>query len=383
MAARSDLHIRSALADYTVTFSDLTDLSQWHPRADALLVDGFFRDRLPLPQGLPVIWIEATEEAKALEATLPVFVALKQAGFGRGSHLLAIGGGVVQDIATFVASLYMRGISWSYAPTTFLGMADSCLGGKSSINVGPYKNLIGNFHPPRRIEILPAFARTLPPVELAGGAAEAAKIAFCRGAEAFAAYERLAAPVLSGAWQEQQLADLLHATLAVKQWFIEIDEFDQAERRLLNFGHTWGHALESATGFAIPHGLAVAVGMMASICFVAEAEAEDVDVEAVAPALWHHCLALLRPVLQPEQLQAFDPERFQAAFQADKKHSPGQLHLIVPAAADAAGLGVREIQLPATAASRERVLTAMRQALQALGRELAGLSSSAPLPAAR
>ncbi len=180
-------------------------ISQWQPQADLLLVDRFFRDRLAFPAGLPVLWIEATKEAKALEQTLPLFVALKDAGLGRSSRLTAIGGGVVQDIATFVASLFMRGIPWDYVPTTFLGMADSCLGGKSSINVGPYKNLIGNFHPPSRIEILPSFARTLPAVELAGGAAEAAKIAFCRGAAAFSAYERLAEPVLHGVGRDSSL----------------------------------------------------------------------------------------------------------------------------------------------------------------------------------
>lgn len=360
-APLSDLKIRSALADYSVVFSPLTDLSQWRPDADLLLVDAFFRDRLPLPADLPVIWIEATEEAKALQETLHVFVALKKADLGRSSRIAAIGGGVVQDIATFVASLYMRGIPWSYVPTTFLGMADSCLGGKSSINVGPYKNLIGNFHPPTRIDILPVFARTLPAVELAGGAAEAAKIAFCRGSSTFAAYERLAAPVLRGDWQEQQLAELLHATLAVKQWFIEIDEFDQAERRLLNYGHTWGHALESATGFAIPHGLAVAIGMMASICFTKH--------QATSKDLWQHCLELLKPVLEPQQLGAFDPERFLKAFQADKKHTPGHYHLIVPATSDQAGLGVQEIRLPADPGSRDAVLAAMQEALSILGEE--------------
>ena len=358
-----ELQIRSALADYSVAFSPLTDLSQWCPGADLLLVDAFFRDRLALPVGIPVIWIEATEEAKALQETLPLFVALKQAGLGRSSRIAAIGGGVVQDIATFVASLFMRGISWSYVPTTFLGMADSCLGGKSSINVGPYKNLIGNFHPPSRIDILPVFARTLPAVELAGGAAEAAKIAFCRGASAFATYERLAAPVLCGDWQEQQLAELLHATLAVKQWFIETDEFDQAERRLLNFGHTWGHALESATAFALPHGLAVAIGMMASICFTGH--------QPSSAGLWQHCLALLRPVLEPAQLQLFDAERFLKAFQADKKHSPGHYHLIVPTSTDPVGLGVQEIQLPSVQPSCGAVLGAMQEALTMLEREVA------------
>jgi 3-dehydroquinate synthase len=350
-----DLQIRSARADYSVAFSVITDLSQWQPQGDLLLVDAFFRDRLALPDWLPVLWIEATEEAKALEQFLPLFVALKDAGLGRSSQLTAIGGGVVQDIATFLASLFMRGIPWSYVPTTFLGMADSCLGGKSSINVGPYKNLIGNFHPPRRIEILPAFARTLPAVELAGGLAEAAKIASCRGASTFDVYERLAEPMLKGNWQEQQLAELLHATLEVKQWFIEIDEFDEAERRLLNFGHTWGHALESATSFAIPHGLAVAIGMLAAIRFTGEHPAST--------ALWNHCLALLRPVIDPAQLQAFNPDRFLQAFSADKKHSPGHLHLILPTAAAPDGLGVDEVRLPASEASLASVLQAMREVL--------------------
>lgn len=367
-----DLQIRSARANYSVAFPTLTDLSQWKPQGDLLLVDAYFRERLQLPDGLPVLWIEATEEAKALEQTLPLFVALKDAGLGRSSQLTAIGGGVVQDIATFLASLFMRGIPWSYVPTTFLGMADSCLGGKSSINVGPYKNLIGNFHPPRRIEILPAFARTLPAVELAGGLAEAAKIAFCRGASSFADYERLSAPVLCGNWGDQQLTELLHATLAVKQWFIETDEFDQAERRLLNFGHTWGHALESATSFAIPHGLAVAIGMLAAIRFTQE--------QPSSAALWNHCLALLSPLIEPTQLQVFNPDRFLQAFRADKKHSPGHIHLIVPTAAASDELGVEEVRLPDTETSETMVLQAMREALAVVGHQIS-FSSSFPAQA--
>lgn len=363
-----DLQIRSARADYSVVFPVLADLSQWQPQGDLLLVDSFFRDRLPLPAGLPVLWIEATEEAKSLERTLSLFVALKDAGLGRSSQLTAIGGGVVQDIATFLASLFMRGIPWSYVPTTLLGMADSCLGGKSSINVGPYKNLIGNFHPPCRIEIHPALARTLPSVELAGGLAEAAKIAYCRGASSFAVYERLAEPVISGNWQEHQLAELLHTTLAVKQWFIEIDEFDQAERRLLNFGHTWGHALESATSFAISHGLAVAIGMLAAIRFRGE--------QPSSAALWNHGLALLQPVLEPAQLAVFDADRFRKAFQADKKHSSGHFHLIVPSASAPNGLGVEEVRLPATEASMATVLEAMCEALTEVGDQISGSTSS-------
>lgn len=368
-----DLQIQSSLANYTVGFSDLTELSRWQPEADVLLVDAFFRDRLSLPEDRPVIWIEANEEAKSLPATMEVFMALKQAGMDRSSQLAAIGGGVVQDIATFVSSLYMRGIRWHYVPTTFLGMTDSCLGGKSSINVGPYKNLIGNFHPPRRIDLLPVFARTLPAVEIACGAAEAAKISFCRGTEAFATYEQLAAPVLEQRWTEHQLAALLHVTLSVKKWFIEIDEFDKAERRLLNFGHTWGHALESATAFAIPHGLAVAVGMMASICFTGQPREDS--------RLWSHCLQLICPVLNTEACRVFDAERFRSAFRADKKHSPGHYHLIVPSSSSQATLGVEEVVLPADDKTLQAVQTAMEEALQALEQEIA--SGRIPVPATR
>ncbi len=349
------IEIRSSLSNYSVVFNGLTNLAEWQPEADALLVDAFFLGRLNLPTNIPVIHVEATEDAKSLPATMGLFVALKQAGLGRGSRLLAVGGGVIQDIATFVASLYMRGICWSYVPTTFLGMADSCVGGKSSINVGEFKNLIGNFHPPRQIEVLPVFARSLPAVEIAGGAAEAAKIAFCRGQDAFATYLKLAAPILDHSWSEADLGELLYATLRVKQWFIERDEFDRAERRLLNFGHTWGHALESATDFAIPHGLAVALGMLAAICFAGD--------PSHTLALKEHCLALLRPVLEPAQISCFDPERFARAFKGDKKHTAGHYNLIIPGPPLSDGLGVQELSVPAHGQQFDRILSAMQDAL--------------------
>jgi 3-dehydroquinate synthase len=345
------IRIRSSLADYGVEVHTATALADWQPGGDFLLIDAFLEGRLRVPPHMPVLAVEAHEGSKSFDALLPVFLALKEAGLGRSHHLMAVGGGVIQDIATFVSSLYMRGISWSYAPTTFLGMADSCLGGKSSINAGPYKNLIGNFHPPETIEILPAFARSLPLADLRGGAAEAAKIAWCRGQQAFARHVELAAPLLAGSWSDAELAELVHATLTIKRWFIERDEFDRAERRLLNFGHTWGHALESATGFAIPHGLAVAIGMLAAVEFVGR--------DAASAPLYAHALGLLEGVVPAAALAAYDPEAFLRAFRADKKHGPEHLHLIVPGKG-ADGLGVEEVRLPA----EEATLTAVRQAME-------------------
>ncbi len=351
------IKIRSSMADYTVVVHASTDLAAWEPSGDFLVVDAFFQNRLQVPPGVPVVYVEATEQAKSYHAVLTIFLALKEAGLSRSSTLIAIGGGVIQDIATFVASLYMRGIVWSYVPTTFLGMTDSCLGGKSSINAGPYKNLIGNFHPPRNIEILPGFTRSLPLVEIRGGAAEAAKIAWCRGSAAFEAHRRLAEPLLSGTWEDSDLAALVHATLTIKQWFIERDEFDRAERRLLNFGHTWGHALESATGFAVPHGLAVAIGMLAAIEFCGRSVEQE--------PLRRHSLTLLDGVVSFAQIDCFDETVFRQAFRGDKKHSPGNLHVIVPQiTSNTDDLGVVERRLPDDPQSLDAVVKAMIRALQ-------------------
>ncbi len=120
----------------------------------------------------PAVLIEATEENKTVTYADHLLGRLKAAGATRDSHLLAIGGGVVQDLATFAASIYMRGLRWMYAPTTLTAMADSCIGGKSSLNVDGYKNLAGNFHPPAAVAVDPTFLATLSDEQLAGGLAE-------------------------------------------------------------------------------------------------------------------------------------------------------------------------------------------------------------------
>ena len=121
------------------------------------------------------IFIEATEMEKSLDRAPALIERMRAGGVNRRTLLVAVGGGVIQDISAFVASVYMRGLTWSYVPTTVLAMVDSCIGGKSSINVGPYKNLVGTFHPPQQIHIDPALAETLPRDQFASGLIEAAK----------------------------------------------------------------------------------------------------------------------------------------------------------------------------------------------------------------
>ena len=211
--------ISSSTGSYDVVvqqgiFADtIDDLQRSTYIADAFFQSRFTRDHAP-------IFLEATETEKSLDRAPALIETMRARGANRGTMLVAVGGGVIQDICAFAASVYMRGLSWSYIPTTVLAMVDSCIGGKSSINVGPYKNLVGTFHPPSHIYVDPSLAETLPRDQFASGLIEAAKITFCRGSEAFAAYlacdPSIAMPTPA---LERVILNSLHA----KKWFIEVD----------------------------------------------------------------------------------------------------------------------------------------------------------------
>ncbi len=225
------------------------------------LVDERLSSLLPLSISRKIV-VEATEGNKSLERMPEIILKLRELGADRTSHLIAIGGGVIQDIATFAASVYMRGITWSYMPTTLLGMADSCIGGKSSINVLGYKNLVGNFYPPAEVLVDIDFVETLDAEKIVGGLYEAAKICYANSYQTFLDYlaEQPAAKMSPDCAKRVILRALL-----TKKWFIETDEFDQKERLLLNFGHTFGHAIEAGTDFEVTHGIAVGVGMLVAV----------------------------------------------------------------------------------------------------------------------
>jgi 3-dehydroquinate synthase len=211
-----------------------------------------------------VFSVLANEKNKTLETAAQIIEAMRSNGIQRGSHLEAFGGGIIQDLATITASIYMRGIDWTYHPTTLLGMVDSCIGGKSSINVGPYKNIAGNFYPPKEIIIDVEFCKTLPLSEQVAGLCEAIKICYASKTGSFDQFVKcFSQPLLP--LSSDQLLQLVELSLLTKKAFIEEDEFDHGPRLLLNFGHTFGHAIEAATHFSITHGVAVGMGMLAEI----------------------------------------------------------------------------------------------------------------------
>lgn len=299
-------------------------------------------------RAVPPLGLPADESAKTLSGVEGVVLGMRDRKVRRTDRLLAIGGGVVQDVATFAAAVYMRGIGWDYVPTTLMAMADSCIGGKSSINVGEVKNLVGGFHPPRRIVIDPLFLRTLPASAISAGLAEAVKITFCRDIASFEQYLTLYA-----SFADDPAALILHA-LRTKAWFIEVDEFDQKERRLLNFGHTFGHALESALSHRISHGAGVALGILCALEHPAAVRTPHTAL------LTHHCTALLAAVPDLGQaLEAFDSAVFERAFRSDKKHSAEAFTLILPVHES-----VAEVSLTATPQAWSDVLTCTRNVLR-------------------
>jgi 3-dehydroquinate synthase len=273
--------------------------------------------------------IEANESSKSLECIPRIVGKLREFGANRDSHLIAIGGGTIQDIAAFSASIYMRGIPWTYMPTTLLGMADSCIGGKSSINVLGHKNLVGNFFPPAQVLIDLNFIESLNTEQMVAGLYEAVKISYARGYEAFQQYLADA----PGAPMSVALAQrTIIRSLTTKKWFIEKDEFDRGERLLLNFGHTFGHAIEAGTGFQVSHGIAVGIGMLVAIEFARHKNWLSPQGLDRAMQLHNYVLALLG---EADSRVARTPAPIKLGlimekFDNDKKHRSDAYRMVVP-----------------------------------------------------
>lgn len=350
MAILSEFSVRSSSGGYDVRIGQGGFAAALSRSDDVVVIDAALRHMVP-ERSAPVLAVEASEDTKTLAGCEHLILVLREAGVRRGDHVLAVGGGIVQDIATFVTDVYMRGLAWSYVPTTLMSMVDSCIGGKSSINVGDVKNLVGGIYPPDAVIVDPAFLASLSPTAMAAGFSEAVKIAYCRGPEAFEGYleryDRF----------DVDPTVLIEHVLRAKKWFVEIDEHDQKERRLLNFGHTFGHALETAVDHALSHGLAIAVGVLCAIRHPASAAAPDVE------RLEAHCRDLLASAPGvADALAEFDPQRFERAFRADKKHGPSTFRLILPAPRG----GVVEVETGNTADDWGDVEIATRTTLDSL-----------------
>lgn len=263
-----------------------------------------------------LITIPAGENSKSFERAGALCERLSELQLDRSSFLVALGGGVVGDLTGFVASIYLRGISYVSLPTTLLAQVDSCIGGKTAVNSGGGKNLIGTFHHPALVLADTETLRTLPDRIWNEGFAEAIKHGIIRDAGLFAAVADVT---------RENAADFVERNIALKSAIVTADERERSGlRALLNFGHTLGHAIEHAAGYGrLLHGEAISLGMVAAARISRRRAGLSLgDYEQIVAAL----AARQLPVALPP---AFPRARIFESLPRDKKFEQGRIRFVV------------------------------------------------------
>lgn len=311
------ISVRTERGSYEITFSSLVDALRKTPSDSYIITDGnvFAAWAGAIPEGRKVKVVQPGEASKSIDTFKECLTWLAGQRAPRNSTLIALGGGVVGDLAGFVAATYMRGIPYIQVPTTLLSQVDSSVGGKTGIDLPEGKNLVGAFHPPSEVFICLETLETLPWREFANGMAEVWKYGFILDPELVRALQRhrlnATSPMLQG---------IVRQCIEIKAAVVQEDERDlTGKRAILNFGHTIGHALEKVNNYqTLLHGEAIAIGM------VAEAklgeligETEKGTAETVA-----ECLALDGLPTTHDSIR--DPGLIEAMY-SDKKTEGGEL----------------------------------------------------------
>ena len=280
----------------------------------SLIEAGYKTTILEVPDG---------EEYKSLESAGKLYQQLAEFGAERSTVILALGGGVIGDLAGFVAATYMRGVPLVQLPTTLLAQCDSSIGGKTAVNHGLLKNEIGAFYQPKMTVADISTLKTLPMEELTGGLAEVIKYAVIKDEQFFIYLEKHLD--LIKALDDNVLETIVAKSAQIKVEVVEIDEKDTGLRNILNFGHTVGHAVESVTNFQVAHGQAVAIGMVAAAKIAAELDILDSGNVVRLKSLLEKAglttklpLTEIKPVIQ--------------AMRYDKKVQSGKIRFVLPRA---------------------------------------------------
>ena len=299
-----------ALAGPVMVVSDMNVAPLYGERVlNSLVSAGYAANQLVIPAG---------EAHKNLETITSLWRGALESGLDRKSIIVALGGGVVGDMAGFAAATFMRGCNWVGIPTTLLAMVDASLGGKTGFDLPEGKNLVGAFHPPRLVLADPDVLSTLPERELRSGLAEVVKHGVIADGELY--------DVCAQGWKmvTAHFPEIVRRGMAVKVKVIEEDPYEKGIRAGLNVGHTIGHAVELVSGFSLLHGEAVSIGM------VAEARLSErlmVAGKGLSDALAETLLALGLPVEIPKN---FDREELVRAMINDKKKSAGVVRFALP-----------------------------------------------------
>ena len=279
----------------------------------------------------PLLSFHASEQTKTFESVLGICRWLLEQNAGRDSIVLAVGGGVTTDVVGFAASIYKRGIAYADIPTTLLAMVDAGIGGKTGVNLDSYKNMLGSFRQPAFVRIYPEVLRSLPKKEFLSGAAEMLKTfiisnkadSYARAVRLFTAYSQSGRSPLDTPEGLKELSDLISAAVAVKQEIVDKDPLEKGERRVLNLGHTWAHAIEWRLPGQFTHGEAVAIGIVQ-----AARKAESLGL--AEKGLAEHLTADFTACGLPTELPCPEQELLPAMRRDKKADGDGGVQLVLP-----------------------------------------------------
>jgi 3-dehydroquinate synthase len=324
-----DIEIKSKLGDYKVFFPEsliflkeyqensaviyVVDRSVWNQHCNVILE---YIDESKL------VLLDIHEDMKTLNSVQEIYDQVMKLSPRRNMTLISIGGGITQDVTGFVASSLYRGINWIFVPTTLLAQSDSCIGSKTSLNYKEYKNLIGTFYPPSAVYIYYPLLLSLKEIDYYSGLGEVAKLHILGGEET--TLELISSMNMIRDKNQEIIMKAVRTSLLIKQSYIETDEFDKGKRNMLNYGHCFGHAIESATQFAIPHGQAIIIGMIIANKISLSRGLLDAELEE------YIAKRILYPLLKVRvQEIVFDTNKIIGAMGQDKKRIGSDLALIM------------------------------------------------------
>ena len=282
-------------------------------------------------KGLPVslVSVPAGEKSKTLSVCMTLGERLLELGVRRDSCIIALGGGVISDLAGFMASVYMRGIPFVVIPTTLLSAVDASIGGKTGVDLAQGKNLIGTFHQPKAVFIDPNVLKTLSSKERRNGLAEMVKHAVIKSRPLFLEIERNVKNVKSSE-QPALWNKLIIQNIKIKAGLVKQDERESVKKKskysrmLLNYGHTIGHAIETLSHYTIPHGEAISIGMvMENIIAVKKNLLSESEAERIKSLLSRLGLPIKLP-------STITPRKIQQILMKDKKMIGGKVHFVLP-----------------------------------------------------
>ncbi len=255
------IEIKSSLYDYTVEFvPDFLEVLKKYQDFVTYIIDRnvyeLYKEKFAYINKENVFFMEATEKEKCMETVIKIMSFWQKIGVRKNWKVICFGGGITQDVTTIASNLFLRNIEWYFFPTTLLAMSDSCIGGKCGINFNSYKNQIGVFYPPKKIYIDVNFINTLTTDDYLNGWGEILKFSLTSDSSFFEKLKNEKSYIPC-----DNIEYYIHQGLFVKKLIIEEDEFEHDLRRVLNYGHTFGHALEAYTNNEIPHGKGVIWGL--------------------------------------------------------------------------------------------------------------------------